>query len=33
VIGGFGINAEGLFHAVVLTPITPAPNTLFATTK
>ncbi|MGH8065860.1 MAG: Ig-like domain-containing protein [Candidatus Entotheonellia bacterium] len=29
VISGFGIDVEGVFHAVVLTPITPAPNTFF----
>jgi hypothetical protein len=33
VISGFGIDAEGLFHAVVLTPITPAPNTFFEDTE
>jgi Bacterial Ig domain len=33
VISGFGIDAEGAFHAVVLTPITPAPNTLFEDTE
>ena len=33
VISGFGIDAEGVFHAVVLTPITPAPNTLFEDTE
>jgi hypothetical protein len=32
VISGFGIDAEGVFHAVVLTPISPAPNTSFEDT-
>jgi Bacterial Ig domain len=33
VISGFGIDAGGLFHAIVLTPITPAPNTFFEDTE
>jgi hypothetical protein len=33
VISGFGIDAEGLFHAIVLTPITPAANTFFEDTE
>jgi len=33
VISGFGIDAEGLFHAIVLTPTPAAPHTFFEDTE
>jgi hypothetical protein len=33
VISGFGIDAEGLFHAIMLTAIPAAPNTFFEDTE
>jgi len=32
-ISGFTIDEEGVFHALILTPITPAPNTFFEDTE
>jgi hypothetical protein len=32
-ISGFTIDEEGLFHPLVLTPITPAANTFFEGTE